>query len=193
MRRLSTAFGALVVTLVAGSAAADILRVHPDGGGYFPNIQAAIDAAVDGDIIELSDGTFTGDGNRDLNYLGKAITIRSQGGNPENCIIDCEGSETDPHRGFSFVTSEGNDSILKGIAMKNGYTHYDIGGTGGAVHNCTFVRNRAQEGASVAFTSHSNYQPYMVGFGGGEHETCDARCWWFTDDCSKRTTRSGPE
>ena len=38
--------------------------VNPEGTGDFPTIQAAIDAVVDGDIIELNDGTFTGDGNR---------------------------------------------------------------------------------------------------------------------------------
>ena len=33
--------------------------------GDFSTIQAAIDAASDGDIIELLDGTFMGYGNRD--------------------------------------------------------------------------------------------------------------------------------
>ena len=45
-----------------------------------PTIQAAIDAAADGDIIALADQTFTGPGNRDLSFAGKAITIGSASG-----------------------------------------------------------------------------------------------------------------
>ena len=90
---LSTAF------LVAPATATTYL-VEPDGTGDFPTIQSAIDAAEDGDTIELTDGTFTGVGNRDLNYLGKAITVRSRSGDPNACIIDCGQAD----RGFSFIS-----------------------------------------------------------------------------------------
>ena len=76
--------------------------VRPDGTGDFPNIQAAVVAAESGDSVELTDGTFSGAGNRDIDYLGKAITIGSQSGNPEACIINCEGGAAEPHRGFLF-------------------------------------------------------------------------------------------
>ena len=78
----------LSIFLVSSASAATYV-VQPDGTGDFPTIQAAINAVVDTDIIELADGTFTGDGNRDLDYLGKAITIRSQSGDPSVCVIDC--------------------------------------------------------------------------------------------------------
>lgn len=64
--------------------------VHPDGTGDFPTIQAAIEAALDGDVIELTNGIFSGNGNWDIDFLGKRITVRSQSENPELCIIDCE-------------------------------------------------------------------------------------------------------
>jgi pectin methylesterase-like acyl-CoA thioesterase len=35
---------------------ADVFVVSPDGSGDFPTIQAAVDAASDGDDIELTDG-----------------------------------------------------------------------------------------------------------------------------------------
>jgi hypothetical protein len=79
---------AIVLTASGFSARATTHVVRPDGGGDSPDIQAAIDAATDGDIVELTDGTFTGDGNRDIDYKGKALTVRSQSGNPEGCIID---------------------------------------------------------------------------------------------------------
>ena len=86
----------------SGTARAADYLVHPDGTGDFPTIQAALDAAGQGDVIELADGTFTGDGNRDIDYLGKAITVRSENG-PENCIIDLGGSPAEPHWGFVFA------------------------------------------------------------------------------------------
>ncbi len=64
--------------------------VQPDGTGDFPTIQAAVEAALDGDVIELTNGIFSGNGNWDIDFLGKRITVRSQSGNPELCIIDCE-------------------------------------------------------------------------------------------------------
>ena len=86
----------------------------------YPTIQAAIDACVDGDKVVISDGVYTGDGNRDLSLGGKAITIHSENG-PGNCIIDCQGSYSYSHRGFSFGSSEGADSVVSGLTITNGY------------------------------------------------------------------------
>jgi pectin methylesterase-like acyl-CoA thioesterase len=69
----------LTIALLAhgpSPSGASVYVVRPDGSGDFPTIQAAIDAAIDGDTVELADGTFRGDGNRDPDYLGKAITVR---------------------------------------------------------------------------------------------------------------------
>ncbi len=63
--------------------------MRPDGSGNHPTIQAAIAAAAWGDTIALGDGTFTGDGNRDLRYAGKPIVLTSLSGNRDNCIVDC--------------------------------------------------------------------------------------------------------
>jgi len=42
----------------------------------YPTIQAAVNAAVDGDEVIVAPGTYTGEGNRDIDFLGKAITVR---------------------------------------------------------------------------------------------------------------------
>ena len=59
MKRCVSVFGLLLILCLG--AAAETYVVTPDGTGDFPTIQTAIDAAGDGDIIELTDGTFTGD------------------------------------------------------------------------------------------------------------------------------------
>ena len=94
----------------------------------FDAVQEAIDVATSDDTVIVLDGTYTGPGNRDIDFLGKAITVRSESG-PENCIIDCNGTETDPHRGFYFHNGEDANSVLDGFTITNGYRNY-----GGGVH-----------------------------------------------------------
>ncbi|MFC1572985.1 hypothetical protein ACFL6M_05230 [Candidatus Eisenbacteria bacterium] len=136
------------------------IEVRPDGLGDQPNIQAALDSAHHGTIVELTDGVFDDDGNRDLDFLGKAITIRSQSGNPENCVIDCQGSAADPHRGFDFHSGEGPGAVLRDITIKNGHLPDDHRGpSGGAIlvrlgssptiDNCFVVNNTAKNGGAV--------------------------------------------
>ena len=49
----------LGVGLLHGAGGTTYL-IHADGSGDFPSLQAAIDGASPGDIIEMSDGTYTG-------------------------------------------------------------------------------------------------------------------------------------
>jgi predicted outer membrane repeat protein len=95
--------------------------VRPDGTGDFPTIQAAIDAVLDGAVIELATGIFAGEGNRDVDFHGKAIVVRSQSGDPALCVVDCEGSASEPHRGFNFLSGEGLETVLEGLTITNGY------------------------------------------------------------------------
>jgi hypothetical protein len=85
-------------------------------------IQDGIDAAQQGaDVVVLS-GTYTGAGNRDLDFQGKAITVRSEDG-PETCIIDCEGAG----RGFFFQSGETADSVVDGLTIRNGASFFGGG------------------------------------------------------------------
>jgi hypothetical protein len=139
----------------ATAATATTYVVNPEGTGDFPTIQAAINAAHYGDIIELTDGTFTGEGNRDIDYYGKSITVRSQSGNAEVCIIDCEGAG----RGIS-CSGVSEDGALEGVTITGGAA--DLGGalfgpSSIVVTDCIFYRNHATAhgGAVHAFCSGS--------------------------------------
>jgi subtilisin family serine protease len=92
----------------------------------YSTIKAAMSAARDGDVILVADGNYTGNGNRDITFDGKAITVKSENG-PQTCIIDCAGSDEDPHRGFAFyLTNEDNNSVVDGFTIKNGYVNLDF-------------------------------------------------------------------
>lgn len=81
----------VVVTIsfcfIAGTspAVADILHLPDD----FSTVKQGIDAVVSGHDMVIANGEYKGDGNRDLDYNGKLIAIRSENG-LEKCIIECE-------------------------------------------------------------------------------------------------------
>ena len=68
------------ILLFAGAASGTTYVVKPDQSGDFPTIQAAILAATDEDIIELTDGTFEGEGNRDIQVPARPITSARRAG-----------------------------------------------------------------------------------------------------------------
>jgi len=147
----------LVAVLIFSAAAIPIASpttylVRPDGTGDFPTIQAAIDAAGVGDTILLAEGTFRGTGNRDLDYHGKAVTVRSASGDPEGCIIDCQGTQTSQHRGFYFHSGEGTGSVLEGVTITGGWIGFSPDGGAGAcclnasprIAHCRFLDNHGE-------------------------------------------------
>lgn len=121
----------LVVLLVLSLPAAGGARtwlIKDDGTGEAPNIQAGIDSAAAADTVLLVDGTYTGPGNREMNFNGKAITVRSESGDCNTCTIDCEGSSGDPHMAFTFNHGETSTSVLESITITGAY-----GSSSGAV------------------------------------------------------------
>jgi hypothetical protein len=115
---------AFSLTIVSTTFAGRVIYVDDDGPADFNNIQAAIDDSNDGDTIIVADGIYTGDGNRDMDFGGKAITVRSTDPNDREVVvgtvIDCEGLKG-AHRGFYFHNGEGPDSVLDGLTIANGY------------------------------------------------------------------------
>ncbi|MFA7368854.1 MAG: choice-of-anchor Q domain-containing protein, partial [Kiritimatiellales bacterium] len=79
------------------------------------NIQAALDAAQPGDVVMAAGGIYSGEGNRNIRFNGKAVTLCSQHGSWQS-IIDCEYTA----RGFIFDGGETNDSVLAGFTIWRG-------------------------------------------------------------------------
>ena len=137
-----------MIAILATGAAAEIYVVEPGGP---LTIQAAIDQCVNGDVVELLDGVYTGDGNRDLVFNGKQITVRSASGDPTTCIIDCQASDSENHRGFTLHGGETLDSIIEGITITRG----NDGWSGGVscfyatIRNCHFLDNKGTEGGGI--------------------------------------------
>lgn len=147
-RRIALITGVLLLTLGPTVISARTITVANDGGADFRTIQAGIDAAVDGDTVLVRPGTYTGDGNRDLDFKGKAITVKSESG-PKTCIIDCQGSRDEYHRGVAFTHGEDANSVLEGFTITKGYTK--DGGAGilcesssPSIRGCIIAGNRAQ-------------------------------------------------
>ena len=118
MKRIFTTVIVFGMMLIASIAWSKIIHVPGDQ----PTIQAGIDAAVNGDIVLVANDTWTGPGNKNLDFGGKAITVTSENG-PGNCIIDCEGNG----RGFHFYSGETSESVLKGFTITNASSQYGSG------------------------------------------------------------------
>jgi hypothetical protein len=164
MKRLMLA-GIVIVLALSVPASARIWNISPDGTGDAPTIRAGVDSASNGDILLLDDGVYTGSGNNEVSYYGKAITISSSSGNPFDCVIDCQGNSNNYKRGFLFYSMEGPSSVLEGVTVKSGY-----GYEGGAIwcwrasptiYNCILSSNVATH-AGGAFYCGGGSEPILT-------------------------------
>lgn len=114
---------AAVLAMLCTAAVAEVIHVPGDA----PTIQAGIDLATDGDEVIVADGVYTGAGNRDIDFTGKAITVRSEHG-AQQCIIDCQATHLDTHRGVLFRSGETAAAVLEGFTIRNGRLEGDQGG-----------------------------------------------------------------
>lgn len=122
----------------------DITKVHnlTQGTDYY-GLQTAINAAVDGDIIEAEPETYY----EAIDFLGKAITLRSESGDPNNTIIHGDGVNSV----VQCLNGEDHDTILDGFTITGNDIITVWGGgmynreSSPTVMNCIFTNNPTTE------------------------------------------------
>ena len=114
----------------------------------YSTIQLAINAAHDGDTVQVLPGVYSGPNNINLDFHGAAITLISTVNPADPCwaiinatIIDCGGTGSinssaaadtgKANRAFWFHTGEDNTSQVIGFTIRNGYARGPKGPDGG--------------------------------------------------------------
>ena len=162
-----------VTVLAVSTAQADTLYVDVDcpgpGNGSeaepYCSIQAAIEIAVDTDVIAVARGTYF----ETIKFIGKAIWLHSSSG-PEVTIIDGQQIGTV----VTFNSGEGPDTVLEGFTIRGGTgslfeetpnVFLDVGGgmlndhSNPTVADCTFAGNTVigtDSGGGGMYNFHSN-------------------------------------
>jgi len=141
---------------------------HTENGSVdypYDAIQQAITAASDGDIIIVKDGTYSGSGNYDISFEGKAIMLASENG-PSNCIVDAEAEAGV----FVFENQETPSSVLKGFTITGGAARAPFHG-GGIL--CSGASPLIIDNVVTGNTAGSD-GPDSAGRGGGIYSDSDA-------------------
>jgi len=134
----SIALAVVALGVTAPLAAADTYIVDWSGGGDYLTIQEGIDAASEGDIVLVKPGTYTGQGNRNLTFGCKNLTVESEAG-LGSTTIDCEGVD---RAFYLYDTGQDTTSVIRGFWIRNGYTDNYNGaglmffGVGAIVEDC---------------------------------------------------------
>jgi parallel beta-helix repeat protein len=119
----------------------------------YPTIQSAIDASVDGDTVVVVPGTYTGPGNWDLDFLGKAITVRSVVPTDPlvvaGTIIDCNDTSGSQHYGFNFHNSEDANSVLAGFTITNSRYNAIRCSSNPTITNCIITGNTGTSAGGI--------------------------------------------
>jgi len=133
--------------LVSISGYSATITVDDDGPADCNNIQTAIDAAANGDVIIVADVVYTCTGNHNISFDEKTLTLKSENG-PTNCTIDCQNvtdctaftiEDCDPViECFTIVRCSGLDADPETWPLD---TAIWINNSNGTIKNCIFTDN----------------------------------------------------
>ena len=125
------------------AATADTTTVCASGCD-FTSIQAAIDAANDGDVINLTDSVYNE--GAEIDMRGKAITLKGQNQGPGNASTTIQGQHS--HRLIACRNGETSKTILQDLKFSGGLGEADGGGglliqgASPTIKNCFFELNK---------------------------------------------------
>lgn len=149
----------VVMAFSLPAGAAPVPDVCPSGCTY-NSIKTAISIAKPGTVIRVGNGTY----NENIDFLGKAITVRSVNG-PAKTTIDGGGSGSV----VTFDSDEGPGSVLSGFTIRNGggsdpWIAGDYYGGGifmlnssPTVTNCIITSNKVNLNGGGVYTTSSSF------------------------------------
>jgi len=141
---LSTCTVLLLSLILISSSHARTWHIKADGMGDVATIQEGLDLASDGDTVLCGDGTYTSGGNRDLDFGGKRLLLRSESG-PQATVLDCQGSPGQAHVGLFFHSGEDSASIVDGFTITNAYSYehgaITVNESTPSIRNCIIIAN----------------------------------------------------
>jgi len=137
--------------------------VRADGAGDMPTIQAAIAASYHGDTIILAPGLYAGEGNRDIDLMGRRICLISERG-AESTVIFCGGKPAEYHRGFYIQHGVDSSTVIEGITIRKAMA-YDGGAmyidhASPTIRDCIFWENSASFGGGLL--TGCNAEPTLI-------------------------------
>lgn len=134
----------------------NVTRKIPVPSATFGTIQAAIDAAIDGDdvVVAASSAHYIGTGNTNLDFRGKTITLESSDG-PAFTTIDCE--DQPDCRGVDLKWGEGSGTVIRGLTITRG-NHTSgaaINGSGASptIVDSVFMNNQSSGSGGAIYLS----------------------------------------
>ncbi len=121
------------------------------GDGSFETIQAALDSAVDGQVVWVAPGTYL---EHDLTFAGKAVTLASTHGETAT-EISAQGQG----RVFVFDSSASGSTVLDGFTLRDGAGEYGGGlyfdRSAPTIRRCVVSGNQAVRGGG-AYVAHAS-------------------------------------
>jgi len=133
----------MVSMLMAGAVAVKAATLEVGPGGYpYTSIQTAINDAAPGDVVLVHDGTYI----ENINFQGKAITVRSENGAAQTII---DGNSVAVVVNFS--NGEGAASVLDGFTLTRGHGGILCASSSPTIRNCIISKNTYSVGAGVDF------------------------------------------
>ncbi len=137
----------VVLAVVVECVQAGTLRVDPNDPNAYTTIQAAVDAAIDGDVVLVADGIYqpSPDLWGSMIHVYNSIVIRSEGG-PQHCVI-----QSRQHCRAVYIGDTTLEATIEGFTIKQATS-----GEGGAIYStcagkltvshCIFENNSAYDG-----------------------------------------------
>lgn len=106
----------LVILLFPVLAGAAVLHVP----GQYSTIQAGLDASAVGDTVLVAPGTYSGTGNDNLNFHGRAVALIGEGGAAQTIL---DGSVSN-HRLMLLDQGEGPGTLVQGFTLTGAKVSY---------------------------------------------------------------------